>query len=762
MHYHVTRIALLFVMFSGGSTTLVAQDATVAESVDFATHVAPILQERCVECHNKDLQMADLRLDEPAAAFESGVLASGDAENSLFLQRLQDRELGILMPPSGRLPRQDIEVLERWIRTGATWPPGMALGRSVANKGDISPLFDIVRNGSVSDLAKQLNHTSDTDARDRFGATPLMYAAMYASPGHVEHLLDSGADPNTTDHAGLNALMYGAGADLAVTRLLLQHGAHVTTQSKLGRTALLMASAYAGNTEVVRALLESGANVEFADRRGWTAVVLAARTGDVRLVETLLDAGGKVSGQRSDRRSPGTPLMQAAWANDVATAKLLLARGAGEQQGSLDAALISAATHGSLTLVKLLLDAGADPHANVVTNYIPESPILAACGSDAMNKDVVQALLARNVDVHLRDNRGETPLSLAAQRGASEIVDLLRGAGAEDLKEDGKSPKRAAAHGPPDVDSVKQLAQRSVALLQPCGPKFFANSGCTACHQQTVTSLVVPLAKSKGMQIEAATERQQIKLTAFDLGRKRNEFLQRIKAGGTAHRLGYLLWGLAAAEYPPDEITDIIYLEIAGLQLLDGSWVSDAHRPPTEYSPFSATAVSLNALQRFSPPGRREQTATRVARATQWLATAQPKANAEFAFRLLGLAWGRAAPAILEEASHDLLAQQDSSGGWAQLPSMEPDAYATGLTLFALAESKTLPVRSAAYKKGVSFLVHTSEDDGSWHVPTRSFAFQPYFESGFPHGMDQWISAAATGWATLALLHSLEPTDVAD
>jgi N-acyl-D-amino-acid deacylase len=29
--------------------------------------------------------------------------------------------------------------------------------------------------------------------------------------------------------------------------------------------------------------------------------------------------------------------------------------------------------------------------------------------------------------------------------------------------------------------------------------------------------------------------------------------------------------------------------------------------------------------------------------------------------------------------------------------------------------------------------------------------FQPYFDSGFPHGFDQWISAAGTSWATLAL-----------
>jgi hypothetical protein len=29
--------------------------------------------------------------------------------------------------------------------------------------------------------------------------------------------------------------------------------------------------------------------------------------------------------------------------------------------------------------------------------------------------------------------------------------------------------------------------------------------------------------------------------------------------------------------------------------------------------------------------------------------------------------------------------------------------------------------------------------------------FQPYFDAGFPYGHDQWISAAGTSWATMAL-----------
>jgi hypothetical protein len=41
--------------------------------------------------------------------------------------------------------------------------------------------------------------------------------------------------------------------------------------------------------------------------------------------------------------------------------------------------------------------------------------------------------------------------------------------------------------------------------------------------------------------------------------------------------------------------------------------------------------------------------------------------------------------------------------------------------------------------------------DGSWFVRSRSLPVQPYFETGFPHGRSQFISCAATSWATAAL-----------
>jgi hypothetical protein len=87
---------------------------------------------------------------------------------------------------------------------------------------------------------------------------------------------------------------------------------------------------------------------------------------------------------------------------------------------------------------------------------------------------------------------------------------------------------------------------------------------------------------------------------------------------------------------------------------------------------------------------------------------------------------------------------------------MSSDAYATGQSLAALAMAQPDLVKSDAYRRGIEYLLRIVEPDGSWHVRSRAFGFQPYFESGFPHGHDQWVSMAATSWAAVALMATAE------
>jgi len=112
------------------------------------------------------------------------------------------------------------------------------------------------------------------------------------------------------------------------------------------------------------------------------------------------------------------------------------------------------------------------------------------------------------------------------------------------------------------------------------------------------------------------------------------------------------------------------------------------------------------------------------------------------------LKWAdRKAPANRVE---QLVSKQRSGGGWGQTDNLPADAYATGEALWALHESGIAP-GDPVYGRGVEFLLRTQQEDGTWHVVTRALALQPYFQSGFPYGHDQWISQAGTAMATIAL-----------
>lgn len=86
---------------------------------------------------------------------------------------------------------------------------------------------------------------------------------------------------------------------------------------------------------------------------------------------------------------------------------------------------------------------------------------------------------------------------------------------------------------------------------------------------------------------------------------------------------------------------------------------------------------------------------------------------------------------------------------------MDSDAYATATVLYALRRSGAVNTNDSAWKSGIRFLLDRQLEDGSWLVKSRSKPFQTYFESGFPHGADQFISTTATAWATIALLQTL-------
>jgi squalene cyclase len=180
-----------------------------------------------------------------------------------------------------------------------------------------------------------------------------------------------------------------------------------------------------------------------------------------------------------------------------------------------------------------------------------------------------------------------------------------------------------------------------------------------------------------------------------------------------------------------------------------------AGRPPLGWDDFTPTAFMIRALNAYGPPIEAADNQARIAKARQWLLATKATRLQEHAFRVLGLKWANADRRALEAAARDLQTLHQRDGGFAQLPTLPSDAYATGLALYALHEAG-LASTHQVYQSGVKFLLRTQAPDGTWHVKTRSLEFQPYFESGYPYQRDQWISAVGTAYATLAIAAAVE------
>ena len=183
-------------------------------------------------------------------------------------------------------------------------------------------------------------------------------------------------------------------------------------------------------------------------------------------------------------------------------------------------------------------------------------------------------------------------------------------------------------------------------------------------------------------------------------------------------------------------------------------WSHPGSRPPSSGSDFTTTYVALRGLAVYGTEGQQEQITARHEQVRKWVLDTKPKDTEDHVFRLRSLRYLDVDEAVTRDATTALLALQRDDGGWAQKPDMTSDAYATGSVLVALLRSGVAS-DSKHVARGIRHLLSTQKDDGSWHVVTRARPFQKYFESGFPHGKDQFISISGTSWATLAILLTL-------
>ena len=377
------------------------------------------------------------------------------------------------------------------------------------------------------------------------------------------------------------------------------------------------------------------------------------------------------------------------------------------------------------------------------------SPLMLAVATDHANPEIVHSLLAAGADVNAKDRYGESILDWEGKFRQPAITSALVRAGAR-AGEPFTAPQLPANS---QAANASEAIARTLPLLGKTGPQFFREGGgCGGCHHQPMYARTFAAVSSadghpdnglrQGLRDAVLAERPrvlQFSTLLLDLGGSYDPWLAQLNAFADLHE-------------PASLTTDIMVHYLALQQLPSGAWVSfGIARPPLEESSISRTALAIRVLRTYGWPARRAEFEERTVRARLWLQRARPATTYEYADRIMGLRAAGVESAALRPAVEELLSQQRADGGWSQTAYLDSDAYATGLVLHTLFSNGLLKPGDPAYRKGAAFLLRTQFPDGSWYVRSRAPKFQPYFQSGFPFQDDQWISSAATAWATMAL-----------
>ncbi|KAH6653770.1 ankyrin repeat-containing domain protein [Truncatella angustata] len=263
---------------------------------------------------------------------------------------------------------------------------------------------------------REMKTILDVDPRSPKGRTPLHIAAMNGKLDIVQALLESGADINACDDAGMAPIHYGVASaqdSKEVVECLISNGAVLDWADKDGWTALSHA-AQAGNVNVAFLLLQNGCNANAATMAARTPLHIAALNGSSKIIRYLLDYGADPN---TTDQGGYSALHSACYNGSKDVVRLLLKRkaevNAADSQGNRP--LHEAARRGHTAVVERLLVAGADVN---VTNGRKMTPLQRSI----LNRWFLTAtsLLSWGANPNIRDEDGDTALTVAMMSSASD------------------------------------------------------------------------------------------------------------------------------------------------------------------------------------------------------------------------------------------------------------------------------------------------------------------------------------------------------
>ncbi len=553
-----------------------------------------------------------------------------------------------------------------------------------------------------------------------------------------------GADVNRRNDANATALMWAA-ADLEKTRLLVAQGADVNARSSQVPTPLMIAARRPGNSAAVQFLLDHGANPNPNPHPVGESspLIEAANAGDAASMELLLAHGAEVK--------DAEPALEVAYAVRCSKCAGLGSPKVWSKQ-DYTTALPNIAFLGDVNAVRQALDHGASPNA---VDPLGRTPLMYAVASDLLNLDVVRLLVERGAGINARDSHqssgdaGLSVLDIARGHGETPVVAWLVKAGAK-----GTTPSQPVLKSRRQ-NNIRSAIQSSLPLIQRADANFIPKAACISCHNDSFAAMAVGAARKSGFQVGRSHFRPAGQSQHRGPGKT-----PRLLASGLLHSGGRLLRAIRGELHPNGAGCRALP---AGSQHRRRSHVpqiaSDSRRrvalrdrrptPAHLLGLYRRSSPSPSAHSSFMPPSWIRPPTTRPSSSAR-RGSPKPKPPTT-TIESFGCCPGQQGKTShRKRCASRFLESSAPMAAWSDLDTTESTALATGKSLYAL-QVAGLAASDTAYQRAVQYLLNTQQEDGSWFVRTRAMALQPYFDSGFPHGYNQFISAAGTSWATVAL-----------
>lgn len=309
-----------------------------------------------------------------------------------------------------------------------------------------------------------------------------------------------------------------------------------------------------------------------------------------------------------------------------------------------------------------------------------------------------------------------------------------------------------------DDPQIRHAVQQSTRFLEREGAAWMKKQQCASCHHIPAMVWALNEARNRGYQID---EKLLSEVTSWAVaGQNHTQVFPDLpldKKRTEVDYLGPLLMALgvdAGRDRTPAVGKERVRLlgHAVSQQQADGSWhANSGGRPPVHATRDVQTSWLLLALSdsEGAPNADRSWKSQRET-AIQWI-TRNPASESlqGLAMRILVYRRLGKSPSDLNPLIDSMLAQQNTDGGWSQTKTMNGDAFATGLCLYALRGQKSDGI-DRAIRRAQSFLCKNQQPDGSW--PMTSRPAEP--RGPGPAGDLRPITYFGTAWATVGLVCS--------